>query len=216
MSNAILTHPVRLYYSSDSGVTFTELVEVKNYPNLFTPAEGVDKTTLAQLQETMIKGIKGAEAMEFECNYNKEDFNTVYELEDDALVYKLSFGENDVNGAFVWSGEHAVTMPSGDVNSIVNMLVTVYPSSEVLPIINITLANSSPTVTTSGTSDEAVTTYPAGATVTYSSDDVTKFTVDEDGLISGVGAGVADLIIEASYAGYFTTTTTVEVTVTTP
>lgn len=76
--------------------------------------------------------------MEFECNYNKEDFNTVYELEDDALVYKLSFGENDVNGAFVWSGEHAVTMPNGDVNSIVNMLVTVYPSSEVLPSINIT------------------------------------------------------------------------------
>ncbi|MFW6001999.1 MAG: hypothetical protein ACOCQD_01520 [archaeon] len=133
MSEAIITHPVTLNHSTDDGTTFEELVEVKNYPNLSTPAEGLDKTTLKDLQVTLKKGIKGQEPMEFTCNFNQSDYDALVALEGEEGIYQLDFGTDGEDGSFSWTGEHEVTLPSGDNNSVVDMTLTIYPSSEVKP-----------------------------------------------------------------------------------
>ncbi len=67
--------------------------------------------------------------MAFTCNYTKADYTAVKADEGKELYYALEFGENGDEGVFVWQGEHSVYLTGGEVNAVVEMVISIAPST---------------------------------------------------------------------------------------
>lgn len=127
---AINTYGIKLK-TGESAEALTQLVCIKNFPDLGGTPEQIEITTLCDAQQTFIPGIKSMTQMEFTANYTKEDYEKVDNLSDKELYYELEFGENGEDGVFSWQGKHSVRVLGAGVNSAVEMVITISPSTEI-------------------------------------------------------------------------------------
>lgn len=116
--------------------TMEQLVCIKEFPDLGGAPELLETTTLCDEQETYINGLKSISALEFTANYTDEDFDKVNEMADKPLYYSLEFGEDGKDGIFQWQGEHTVWVTGGGVNSVVDMTISIAPSSKIEKVVN--------------------------------------------------------------------------------
>ena len=129
---AISTYGVKLKVGT-TAETVEQLVCIKDFPDIGGSPEQIETTTLCDAQQTFINGIKSMSTMEFTADYTTEDYDAVDDLSGQKLYYELWFGEDGdgSDGIFQWQGEHTVRVTGAGVNSVVEMVISVAPSTEI-------------------------------------------------------------------------------------
>lgn len=137
---AISTYRVYLMHKKADGDQWDKLVDIKSFPDLGGPPEMLETTTLSDYMQTYINGIQSAEGLEFECNYDMTVYQTLKALEGKKESYAVWFGATGAagaatpdgsNGKFSFDGELSVHPTGGGVNEVVNMNVTIAPSTPI-------------------------------------------------------------------------------------
>lgn len=136
--NAISTYKVFLMRKS-SGV-YSKLVDIKSFPDLGGSPENLETTTLTDGSRTYIPGIQEQESMEFTTNYNLVDYTALKALEgtehDLAVWFGADGSGSDVtptgaDGRFEFKGRVTISVSGGGVNEVVDMTITVTPSTPI-------------------------------------------------------------------------------------
>jgi len=136
---AISTYKIFLMSSTD-GSQYEKLIDIKSFPDLGGAPEMLETTTLSDSMQTYIPGIQSLDALEFECNYTKEDFTKLKALEGKEQSYAVWFGgtgEGETltptgeHGKFNFKGQLSVYPVGGGVNEVVGMNVNIAPSTPI-------------------------------------------------------------------------------------
>ena len=138
---AISTYKVFLMKRADSsGDTWGKLVDIKEFPDLGGEPEMLETTTLSDNMQTYIAGIQSLDGLTFTANYDKEDFQTLKALEGKENDYAVLFGgtgdagcltPDGSNGKFSFKGQLSVFPVGGGVNEVVDMSITIAPSTPI-------------------------------------------------------------------------------------
>ena len=119
-----------------------KLIDIKNFPDLGGAPEMLETTTLSDSMQTYIPGIQSLDGLEFTANYDKTDYETLKEMEGTEYQFSVWFGGTvsggDVtptgdNGKFDFSGQLSAFPVGGDVNAVVEMTISIAPSSPITP-----------------------------------------------------------------------------------
>lgn len=135
---AISTYKVYLMYKATASAEYTKLVDIKDFPDLGGEPELLETTTLSDSMQTYIPGIQSLDALTFTCNYTKTDFTTLKALEGTEHDFAVYFGATTSgtvvtpsggDGKYGFTGQLSVYVNGGGVNEVVNMTVTIAPST---------------------------------------------------------------------------------------
>lgn len=135
---AISTYKVFLMKKASS--IYEKLIDIKDFPDLGGAPEMLETTTLSDNMQTYIPGIQSLDSLEFTANYTKTDYETLKVLEDVETEFSVWFGGTDsegtvtptgTDGKFNFSGKLSVFPVGGGVNEVVNMTITIAPSTPI-------------------------------------------------------------------------------------
>lgn len=129
MGKGISTQGITLKWGTTSEL-LEKKIDIKSFPDLGGAPELLETTTLSDAAQTFISGIQTLSAFEFTANYTKADFEAVAADAGEDLYYALEFGENGSEGIFVWEGQHDVWVTGGEVNTVVEMIISIAPSTK--------------------------------------------------------------------------------------
>ena len=136
MSNAISSFQANLMVGtpgSGSSITWSRLVEIKDFPDLSSAPEALEKTTTADPPRTFIEGITGNDQKTFSCNYNATDYATLTALKGVEKDVAIWFGASETNGVYTPDGHLgkfkgkgliSVFVNGAGINEVVNMTVS--------------------------------------------------------------------------------------------
>lgn len=125
---AMSTYGIYLMHKG-TGDTYTKLIDIKDFPDLGGAPEMLETTTLSDSMQTFIEGIQSSDALEFTCNYSKDDYTTLNALKGKEEDYAVYFGEEGTNGKFTFKGYLSARVSGGGVNEVVGMTVSIAPST---------------------------------------------------------------------------------------
>lgn len=117
-----------------------KLIDIKSFPDLGGSPELLETTTLSDPMTTNIMGIQSQDALEFECNYTKEDYAKLKAMEGTTGSYAVWLGGTEANGTatptgsdgkFEFDGQLAVYVNGGGVNEVVGMTVSIAASTPI-------------------------------------------------------------------------------------
>lgn len=140
---AISTYKIFLMKGTGSGdsITYSKLVDIKDFPDLGGAPEMLETTTLSDSMQTYIPGIQSLDGLEFTANYTKADFATLKALEGTETNFAVYFGgtvgTNGVvtptgdEGKFLFKGYLSVFPVGGGVNEVVSMTISIAPSTPI-------------------------------------------------------------------------------------
>lgn len=138
---AISTYKVFLMHKASASAEYTKLIDIKEFPDLGGEPEMLETTTLSDFMQTFIPGIKSlGDGLPFTCNYTKADYERLHALEEQDLDLAVWFGgtgegttltPTGSDGKFKFTGRISVYVSGGGVNEVVNMTVTVAPSTPI-------------------------------------------------------------------------------------
>lgn len=139
---AISTYKVFLMKKETSGSTSTyeKLIDIKEFPDLGGAPEMLETTTLSDNMQTYIPGIQSLDALEFTANYTKADFTALKDLDGVEEDYAVWFGGAESGGVvtptgsdgkFEFKGKLSVFPVGGGVNEVVDMTITIAPSTPI-------------------------------------------------------------------------------------
>lgn len=124
----ILTHTTTLNSSPD-GSDYSKMADIKDFPSLVEPREAVEVTTLSDLSQKYIKGIRTSSGqLDFTCNYDEAVYDALLAKVDTDKYFQLVFGDDST---FEWEGSFDLSLAEGSQNSPVEMIISIYPSSEI-------------------------------------------------------------------------------------
>lgn len=135
---AISTYKSFLMVKSTS--TWEKLIDIKSFPDLGGAPELLETTTLSDSMTTNIMGIQSLDALEFECNYTKEEYTKLKALEGEDHEFAVWLGGTETGGVvtpsgsdgkFEFSGQLSVFVNGGGVNEVVNMTVSIAASTPI-------------------------------------------------------------------------------------
>ena len=135
---AISTYKIFLMKKSTS--TYEKLIDIKEFPDLGGAPEMLETNTLSDKIQTYIPGVQSLDALEFTANYTKEDFTKLRALECQECEFAVWFGctgeggtltPTGTDGKFEFKGQLSVFPVGGGVNEVVDMTVTIAPSTPI-------------------------------------------------------------------------------------
>ena len=135
---AISTYKIFLMKKNES--TYEKLVDIKDFPDLGGTPEMLETTTLSDGMQTYIAGIQSLDALEFNANYDLEEFKKLKALEGVDNEYAVWFGGTGAGENLTPTGEHgkfnfkgylSVFPVGGGVNEVVGMTITIAPSTPI-------------------------------------------------------------------------------------
>lgn len=135
---AISTYKIFLMKKGDSA--YEKLIDIKEFPDLGGSPEMLETTTLSDSMQTYIPGIQSLDALEFTANYTKEDFTKLKTLDGVENEYAVWFGGTESGGVltptgndgkFNFKGQLSVFPVGGGVNEVVDMTITIAPSTPI-------------------------------------------------------------------------------------
>lgn len=135
---AISTYKVFLMMKKDAA--YEKLVDIKDFPDLGGSPEMLETTTLSDKMQTYIPGIQNLDALEFTANYTKADFATLKALDGVEHDFAVWFGGTEEaniltptgsDGKFEFKGQLSVYPVGGGVNEVVDMNITIAPSTPI-------------------------------------------------------------------------------------
>ena len=120
---AITTFGVTLKYGATDPKT--EVV-IKDFPSLLGKRSSLETTTLSDDAQTFIAGIRQqSESFDFTANYDKTVYSTLNAL-DAVQKWELSFSDGS---KYTWDGTVSVSVNEGSVDAVVEMTISVTPST---------------------------------------------------------------------------------------
>ena len=136
---AISTYKIFLMKKASTGDTYEKVIDIKDFPDLGGAPEMLETTTLSDKMQTYIPGIQSLDALEFTANYTKEDFTKLKALEGKEESYAVWFGGTESGvltptgsvGKFEFKGQLSAFPVGGGVNEVVDMTVTIAPSTPI-------------------------------------------------------------------------------------
>lgn len=137
---AISTYKIFLMMMQNSGSTYAKLVDIKDFPDLGGAPEMLETTTLSDKMQTYIPGIQSLDALEFTANYTKTDFDKLKALEGQTKKFAVWMGATESGGTltpsgsdgkFEFEGQLSVFPVGGGVNEVVDMTITIAPSTPI-------------------------------------------------------------------------------------
>lgn len=123
-----------------NAAAWEKLVDIKSFPDLGGAPELLETTTLSDSMTTNILGIQSLDALEFECNYTKEDYTRLKEMEGEDMDFAVWLGGTEAGGVatptgedgkFEFKGQLSVFVNGGGVNEVVNMTVSIAASTPI-------------------------------------------------------------------------------------
>ena len=135
---AISTYKVFLMHKASAADAYSKLIDIKEFPDLGGEPEMLETTTLSDKMQTYIAGIQSLEGLSFLSNYDKADYTKLKALEGKKEQYAVWFGGTEAggvvtpdgsNGKFSFDGELSVYPVGGGVNEVVDMNITIAPST---------------------------------------------------------------------------------------
>lgn len=123
-------------YHSDNGTTYTKLVDITSYPDIFSPPEKLDVSTMSSNQRQYTPGMVDLPDYEFGFIYTKAAYDAIKALEDGKTThhYQLRFGASGEYGAWTWTGSHFATPNGGSVGSVREGKIVCYPEGDVTEV----------------------------------------------------------------------------------
>lgn len=121
-------------------LTYKKLIDIKEFPDLGGEPEMLETTTLSDKMQTYIVGIQSLDAMTFTSNYTKEDFKKLDALTGQDLHFAVWMGGSEEEGVltpdgnegkFCFDGQLSVFVPGGGVNAVVDMTLSIAPSTPI-------------------------------------------------------------------------------------
>lgn len=121
---------------SEGSLTYEKLIDITSYPDLGGAPEQIDVTTLSQKMRTYIEGVQDTSALEFDANYDEEDFAKINALAGQTLNFAVWFGGTEAQGVvtptgsegkFNFKGTISAYVTGGGVNEAVGLKVTITP-----------------------------------------------------------------------------------------
>ncbi len=110
--------------------SLAELCKIKTYPQLNGEREQIESTDLTDTAQTFVPGVQSVENMQFTANFTTTAYTS---LKTNALTdgyFELDFGGN-AGAKATWEGQYDVYVNEGEVNGLIEMTITVYPSTVV-------------------------------------------------------------------------------------
>ena len=136
--SATSSYKTYLMHGSGSGtITWSKLVDIKDFPDLGSAPELLDTTTLSDKMKTYILGIQNNEGLTFQANYDKSNYQTLEGLKGKTEHYAVWFGTNASgepsggDGKFTFDGQLDVFAAGAGVNEVRNMTITIAPTTEI-------------------------------------------------------------------------------------
>lgn len=135
---AISTYKVFLMHKASDADAYAKLIDIKEFPDLGGEPEMLETTTLSDKMQTYIAGVQSLEGLSFTANYDKTDFASLKALEGKQEQFAVWFGGSEAggvvtpdgsNGKFSFKGELSVYPVGGGVNEVVDMNITIAPST---------------------------------------------------------------------------------------
>ena len=135
---AISTYKIFLMMKKEA--SYEKLIDIKDFPDLGGSPEMLETTTLSDKMQTYIPGIQSLDALEFTANYTKEDFTKLKALEGVEHEFAVWFGGTEeanvltptgTDGKFQFKGQLSAFPVGGGVNEVVDMTVTIAPSTPI-------------------------------------------------------------------------------------
>jgi len=118
--------------------TPSKVCPIKSYPDLFGSPDQIEITDLEDEEQKFVPGVRSMDSMEFTANFTLTTFKAVKALEGTDLKFELDFGEDGADGKFTWDGQLSVRVSGGDVNSAREMVIAVYPSTDITDAAKVT------------------------------------------------------------------------------
>lgn len=140
---AINTYQTYLMHKASASGDYTKLVDIKEFPDMGGTPEMLETTTLSDPMQTFIKGIQTLDSsgMQFTANYTLADYKTLKALESETdHPFAVWFGAttsggtdtpDGSDGKFEFTGSLSVYPNGGGVNEVVNMTISIAPSSKI-------------------------------------------------------------------------------------
>lgn len=137
---AISTYKIFLMQSADGETTWEKLIDIKDFPDLGGTPEMLETTTLSDGMQTYIPGIQSLDALEFTANYNLEDYKKLKQMKGTEKHLAVWFGGTEsgdtvtptgTDGKFKFKGQLSVYPVGGGVNEVVDMKITIAPSTPI-------------------------------------------------------------------------------------
>lgn len=135
---AISTYKIFLMQKVNSA--YEKLIDIKEFPDLGGSPEMLETTTLSDSMQTYIPGIQSLDALEFTANYTLADFTALKALDGVENDYAVWFGGTEsggtltptgTDGKFEFKGQLSVFPVGGGVNEVVDMTITIAPSTPI-------------------------------------------------------------------------------------
>lgn len=126
---AISTYQVQLMMKDSQTATYEQLVPIKDFPDLGGEPELLETTTLSDNMQTYITGIQSLDSLNFTCNYDKTQYDALEAIEGEDNDFAVYFGPSGENGIFKFTGQLSVYASGGGVNEVVDMIITIAPST---------------------------------------------------------------------------------------
>ena len=130
----------KIFLMKKSSPAYEKLIDIKDFPDLGGAPEMLETTTLSDNMQTYIPGIQSLDALEFTANYTKEDFTKLKALEGQEIELAVWFGgtgegasltPTGSDGKFEFTGQLSAFPVGGCVNEVVDMTVTIAPSTPI-------------------------------------------------------------------------------------
>lgn len=135
---AISTYKIFLMQKNAS--SWEKVVDIKEFPDLGGTPEMLETTTLSDKMQTYIPGIQSLDALEFTSNYTLAEYKKLKALEGEDKEYAVWFGGTEAgdtvtptgsDGKFKFNGQLSVFPVGGGVNEVVDMTITIAPSTPI-------------------------------------------------------------------------------------
>ena len=111
-----------------SANSLSELCKIKTFPQLNGEREQIESTDLTDSAQTFVPGVQSVENMQFTANFTTTAYTS---LKTNALTdgfFELDFGGN-AGAKATWEGQYDVYVNEGEVNGLIEMTISVYPST---------------------------------------------------------------------------------------
>lgn len=127
-----------MHGTGDNTVTYSKLVDIKEFPDLGGEPEMIETTTLSDKMQTFVMGVQSNEGMVFTSNYDPTAYQALKALEGKQEKYAVWFGGTETGGVvtptgsegkFSFTGELSVHVVGGGVNEVRDMSITIAPST---------------------------------------------------------------------------------------